>query len=123
MKSDIIVKLENHDKSFDFLIKKAEEHDKKFEEHDQRFDLLAAKLLEHDEKFDRVFNKLVDHDVRLERIEQNMATKEDMNNIVNSIDKFVGLHTKHDQEMVFMGARVSRNEQDIKLIKPLVGLN
>lgn len=48
---------------------------------------------------DKVINMLLDHEGRLERIEQNMATKQDMSGISNTLDKLVKMGEKKDDEL------------------------
>jgi len=95
--------LKGHDKRFDVIDRKLDEHDKRFND--------------HDEKFNRVFNKLLDHDQQLQDIRENMATKQELNKVINTLDKFVGLYVKTDQEQVFMGQRIARVESDVEKIK------
>ncbi len=75
---------------------------------------------------DKIIQKLLDHDERLERIEEKLndvSTKEDINKISSTLDEILGYVKKNDQEITFMGQRVKRNEEDIRVIKPLVGLS
>ncbi|HLD20389.1 MAG TPA: hypothetical protein VJB93_04050 [Patescibacteria group bacterium] len=104
------------------IIKKLHEHDQRFDEHDKRFDQL-------DDRVDFIARKVLEHDDRLDRIEENMATKADIDRLMNTLDTLVGLFTKTDQELIFMGERVKRveektekNTKDISQIQPLVGL-
>ena len=91
-------------------------------EHDDKLDLIAKKVLEHDDRFDRITKKVLEHDDRFDRIEENMATKEDLRSITDTLDEILGLVKKNDQELTFMGERVTRVEEDIATMKPLVGL-
>lgn len=79
-------------------------------------------LQDHDNQLDAIARTVVDHTERLERIEKNMATKFDIRDITNTLDVLVKLAQKKDQELTFMGNRVRRVEDDVKQIKPLVGL-
>lgn len=75
---------------------------------------------------DKVIQKLLDHDERLDRIEErlkNTSTKEDINKMFEKQDEILKYLKKNDQEITFMGQRVKRNENDIRMIKPLVGLS
>jgi chromosome segregation ATPase len=112
------------------VLKKLKDHDKKFAEHDKRFDQIDKRFDQIDGQIELIVTKLLDHDNRLERIEENMATKQDLSGISNTLDKLVGLVQKTDQELVFMGNRVNRLEEqtslntaDIKKMKPMLGLS
>ena len=100
--------LRDHGEQLELIARTVSEHTLRFDGIDKRLDLLTKKVLEHDD--------------RLERIEENMATKADIREITNTLDKLVGLALKKDQELTFMGERVKRAENDILQIKPLVGL-
>lgn len=96
-------------------MKKLREHDECFAKVDGQMEFLVKKVLEHDE--------------RLERIEENMATKADIHEITSTLDVLVKLAEKKDQESTFMAHgikklddRLVRVEDDVRQIKPLVGL-
>jgi len=80
------------------------------------------KLKQHDSQLDAIATAVVDHTECLDRIEENMVTKKNHQEMMNTLDKLVKLAQKKDQELTFMGSRVGRIENDVKLIKPLVGL-
>lgn len=78
---------------------------------------------------DKVIHMLLDHEERLTRIEQNMVTKSDHREVMDTLDKIVTLMEKKDQELTMLarGERrqtdiMERHERDITRIKPLVGL-
>ncbi len=106
---------EAHEEQIDFIAHKVTEHDK-------QLDFISRKVTEHDGKLDNIVLAVVDHSDRLDRIEENMATKDDLRGISNTLDKIVGLVEKRDQEVTFMGERLRRVEDDVREIKPLVGL-
>ncbi len=150
MSEEIIKKLNEHDQRFNEHDKRFNEHDKRFDEHDKRFDEHDKRFDQIDKRFDQIdkrfdgidhridrldqrvdfiARKVLEHDTRLDRIEENMATKADIDRIMNTLDTLVGIFTKTDQELIFMGERVKRveektekNTQDIAHIQPLVGL-
>ena len=108
-------KFDQIDKRFDQIDKKLEAHDKRFDQVDKRFDFLAIKFLEHDE--------------RLDRIEADMATKTDLNKISITLDKLVQITEKKDQELTIathdmriIEGRVEVLEEDMKQVKPALGL-
>lgn len=78
---------------------------------------------------DRVINILMDHEDRLSRIEDNMATKQDVHEMSDTLDKILKLIQKTDQEVTMIAHgmrrhedRIENIEKDVIKIKPLVGL-
>jgi len=64
-------------------------------------------------------------DTRFDKMDQkmdNFVTKEDHQEVMNTLDKLVGLFEKKDQEMTFMGDHLDKVSKDVEKIKPLVGL-
>lgn len=57
---------------------------------------------------DLLIQKFIKLEERVERIEENMATKSDVDRILGAIDDFVGTMKKHDQEITFLGEKVKR---------------
>lgn len=108
-------KLLEHDKKFIDHDRRFDEHDKRFDDHDRRFDQI-------DERLDLLSLTVLDHSERLDRIETNMATKADIAGLTKTLDQIVYYARKTDQEMIFLSERVRRVEDDVKIIKPLVGL-
>lgn len=114
MSKEVLKKLAEHDKRFD-------EHDKRFDEHDKRFDAIEKHLVYHDEYLERLTVMAVNHDTRLDRIEyelaNNVATKKDLfelrSDLMVTLDEIVRLVRKTDQEMTFMGMRVTRLEEKV----------
>lgn len=107
------------DQKIDQVVK---DHVERFNNIDQKITTIGQKLEEHDQKFVRVFNKLLGHDQQLQDIRENMATKQELDKVINTLDKFVGLYVKTDQEQVFMGQRIARVESDVEKIKTAVNL-
>ena len=111
----IIKKLEDHDKKFAENGRRFDEHDKRFDEVDKKLIKIDKRFDEVDKQFDRVIAKIVEHDDWLDRIEENMATKQDIRDIHDTLDKLVHLAEKKDQELTFMGERVKRIETAVGL--------
>ena len=88
------------------IIKKLEDHDKKFIEHDKRFDGV-------DKRLDKISNKLIEHDNRLNNIEENMATKKDLNRVINTLDEVLNITRRLDQERVFTQEWIRRIEREV----------
>ncbi|MFA6099618.1 MAG: hypothetical protein WC750_01915 [Patescibacteria group bacterium] len=129
MSSEIMEKLLEHDKKFIEHDKKFFEHGEILKEHTNILNEHSKKFIEHDRRFDQIDERLdllsltvLDHSERLDRIETNMATKSDIAGLTKTLDQIVYYARKTDQEMIFLSERVRRVEDDVKLIKPLVGL-
>jgi len=54
-------------------------------------DEVLKKSKDHDEQLDIIARTIVDHTERLDRIEGNMATKQDIPKMMNTLDTLVGL--------------------------------
>lgn len=107
---------------FDVLSGRFDSISEKFDATSDRFDSISEELGRHDEQLDCIACAVLNHTERLEYIEKNMATKSDIRIITSTLDVLVGLAQKKDQELTFMGHRVEGIENDIRRIKPLVGL-
>lgn len=82
-------------------------------------DKMIAMLLGHGEKIERIEYK-IDHE---------LATKEDVRELHDTLDKIVGLMEKRDQETTMQTSGMKRHEErienledDVGRIMPLVGL-
>ena len=78
---------------------------------------------------DKIITMLLDHEDGLGRIENNMATKEDLGEMSDTLDKILKLIQKTDQEVTMISHGMKRHEnkiekieKDIIEIRPLVGL-
>jgi DNA repair ATPase RecN len=111
MADEIMQKLQEHSQKFVEHGKRFDEHDKRFDQLDKQVEFIVLKVSEHDKRLDIITDKLLEHDDRLDRIEKNMATKSDINKIMDTLDVLVGLHKKTDQEVTFLGNRVERLEE------------
>lgn len=123
---EVIKKLKEHDKLFVAIDKRFEAVDRRFEAIDKRFDqvdkqidLLARTVADHTDRFDRIEVKLED-----------VATKEDISKVMNTLDKIVGLYEKKDQELTMQAHNVKRLddrvetlEKDVRRMKPALGLS
>ena len=90
---------------------------------------ILKKLDDHGKQIDMIAQRVVSHDERLERIEENMATKDDLSQVYQTLDEILGVVKKTDQEITMMNSRVSRTEDqveintnDITKMKPMIGL-
>ncbi len=125
----IIQKLENienklgqHDERFDKIDQRFDKIEQKLTKHHQHFDKVEGKLTEHDTIFDLLARKSLEHEENIIWIKANMATKNDLREITTTLDTLVGLAKKKDEEMTIMGHQMQLVQEDIRKIKPLVGL-
>ena len=105
-------KLADHDKRFDAV-------DKRFDKMDDCFDLLARTAAEHTDRLDRLDEKL-----------NNMATKDDISRVIDTLDAVVRYYKKKDEELAAQALntrrltdKVEEHDRDIRQMKPLLGLS
>ncbi len=122
-------KFEQVDKRFDQVDKRFEQIDKRFEQIDERFDQVDKKFAEHEDRFDLIARTLVEHSGRLEWLEENVVTKKDHQEVINTLDTIVGMMKKRDEETTMAIHALQRHEEeigglqtDMSQVKPLVGL-
>jgi peptidoglycan hydrolase CwlO-like protein len=77
-KDPVLVKLEEHDKQFETIIKKLTKHD-------QQFDLLTREILDHDKKFNQADSNIKDY----------------KNEILTAVDRLSVQFKRFDEERVF----------------------
>lgn len=65
------------------------------------------------ENTDKIIKKLIEHDDRLEKIENTMATKDDINRVMNSLDEVLTISRRLDQERIFTQEWIKRIEQEV----------
>jgi len=108
--------LESHGKMLESNVEVLKTHGEILESHGEQLDLIAMKVVDHDEK--------------LQQIKENMATRADIDNVTNILDRIVKLVEKKDQELTFVTHdmknfedRVEILEKDVNTrIKPALGL-
>jgi hypothetical protein len=87
---------ESVDKHFESVDKHFESVDKHFESVDKHFESVDKQLASINQAIQNLAIKSIKHDERFDNIEKNMATKNDINRIVNMIDTFA--HKNEDCE-------------------------
>jgi chromosome segregation ATPase len=100
--------------------------------HGEQLDLIATKVVEHDDRLDRITRAVVDNTQRLDKIDEKLeqvATKEDISRMTNTLDRIVKLTEKKDQELTFVthdmkdfDDRLEKVEHDVKKMKPALGV-
>jgi len=113
MLETITNKLELHDKRFDKIDARLDAHDKRFDEHDKRFDKIDKRFDEIDARFDNLAIKVTQNSFDIQYLKENMATKKDIADIHDTLDKLLSLMLKRDQEVTFMGERIKRIEKHL----------
>jgi trimethylamine:corrinoid methyltransferase-like protein len=71
---------------------------------------------------EKIIDMLLKHDADIAYIKENMATKQDLRAISDTLDTLVTLAKKKDQEFTMQGESIKRLRDDVDMIKPLVGL-
>lgn len=89
------------------------EHDQKFLDHDKRFDRIEERLDSHDDQLERIALAVYDNQQRITRIEENMATKSDIQQVLDHIDGFMKKTTDNAQKILMLGNRVTRIEENL----------
>ncbi|MEK7480457.1 MAG: hypothetical protein AAB665_04200 [Patescibacteria group bacterium] len=121
---EVLSKLREHDKNFEQIAQQFESVDKRFESVDKRFESVDKRFDQIDGQIDFIVKKVLEHDGRFERIEENMATKEDVSKMTNTLDRIVKLVETKDQESALMAyglrnveEKVEGHDRDIKKMK------
>jgi uncharacterized protein YjgD (DUF1641 family) len=64
-------------------------------------------------KNDAIIEKLLEHDKRLDRIEENMATKVETREIMQTLDGMMVILQRLDQERIFTNETIRRIQQQL----------
>jgi len=120
---EVLKKLQEHDKRFEQVDTRLEQINKRFEQVDKRFDQVDGQI-------DFIAKKVLDHDEQFQWIRENMATRADISNITNTLDRIVKLAEKKDQELTCVthdmkdfDDRLEKVEHDVRKMKPALGLS
>ena len=101
----------------------------KLEEHDAHFENIEEKLDGQGKRLDKLTEKMIQHDVRLERVEhtvdeikRDMATKDQVNQLITMVGQYLGDVKRLDQERVVMAGSIARihdkdSDQDSEIIR------
>lgn len=73
-------------------------------------------------KTEVIISKLLSLESNLNYVKENMVTKNEMNNLVNNLDKFMKQVDHYYKEMLSLKNRVDRLEEYINLIAQKVGV-
>src|SRR3989344_391479 len=107
-----------HRKSEDWVtrvefLKVSDKHDKRSSDLEKRMDGLEIKMDGLDKKINNLALQVFNIDSRLMRVEETMATKEDINRIINLIDAFTYKLETYDRSAVI--AEYLRKEAAAKI--------
>ena len=102
---------------FDRMDKRFESVDKRFESMDKRFESVATK----DDLVNLMGIVATQDDIKAikERLDKLEAS---VRNLTDTVDKFAKIITDYHQEQLFMGERLKRHEEWIKIIAGKVGV-
>ena len=122
-KVDLIAQtLSGHDLKFVSIDERFEQVDRRFEQVDRRFEQV-------DRRFEQMVETLVEHDQRLANIEENMVTKKEFRELINTIDYSVKAVNDMKEDHVFgmewmkrMQEQLGWHEQDIRKLKLMLNL-
>jgi hypothetical protein len=79
---------------------------------DDQLDLIARTVVQNQQDIADMKNDL----------KENVARKSDIDSLNSTLDEILGIVKKKDQELSFMGERVKRIEDDLRNLKPVVGI-
>ena len=107
--------LNRHTKILDEHSKILTQHSKTLNEHSKILNGHNKILNEHTEQIDFIANKVAEHDTDIQEIKiylkEEVATKKDLERIYTSLDEILSHVKKNDQEITFMGNRITRLEK------------
>ncbi len=104
--------------------------DKQFVEVHKKFAKMELGFKKLDGQFDSLAITVYNHEERLIRIEENMVTKKDHQEVMNTLDEILKFVKKKDQELIMVTHGMRRHEDRIQkleddnlnIIKPALGL-
>lgn len=142
--------LEQIKKDIQHLSKRVDAHDLRFDTLDEKIDLIARTLNGHDfefisiserfeqvdkrfeqvdKRFEQMAGVLIDHNQRLANIEENMVTKKEFRELMNTLDYSVKEVMNMKEDHVFgvewmkrMQDQLGWHEQDIRKLKLMLNL-
>ena len=75
---------------------------------------LKADIARLDQKTDRIAVRLVNVESELKEMRHDMATKEDIGNVLSAIDAFVQKNERFDRKVVLHDHRINEHEETLK---------
>jgi len=60
---------------------------------------------------------LLRHEADIQWLKENVVTKQEMVRVYDTLDKILGLVTKHDHELMFITRLVQDHDKDIRMLK------
>ncbi len=110
--SEVLKRLEGHDRKFNEIVERLEEHDRKFvqimerlEEHDKRFVEITERLSEHDRKFNEIMQRLEEHDKKFVEIMERLEAHD------RKFDEIVERLEEHDRKFAEITERLVEHDR------------
>lgn len=130
------VRFDAIDEKLDFIAQAVAGHEGKFEKIDkhflrinEHFDRIDAHFDKIDAHFDKIDSLLLSHEQRLSWIEENMVTKKEFRELMNTLDYSVKKVNDMKEDHVFgmewmkrMQEQLGWHEQDIRKLKLMLNL-
>jgi hypothetical protein len=88
----------------------------------QKFSNIDQKFSNIDQKFSNIDERFTSIDNQLEDLRINKADKEDIENLLNSVDSYAQKADTYFQEMVMLSHKVDRHEKWIQQIADKLGV-
>ena len=110
--SEVLKRLEGHDRKFNEIVERLGEHDRKFaqimerlEEHDKRFVEITERLSEHDRKFNEIMQRLEEHDKKFVEIMERLEAHD------RKFDEIVERLEEHDRKFAEITERLVEHDR------------
>lgn len=112
-------KFDGVDKKFEKIDERFDSVDKSFEGIDKRFDSFEKDV---DDKFIRLFDVFATKE-DLQEMRKEMATKNDIHQLLMAVDSYAKRSDTYFQEMVMLSHKVDRHERWFQIFAERLGLN
>jgi len=105
----------------EYLDEKFQKIDGGFKRVDQRFQKIDERFEQIDQRFQKLFDVFATKE-DLKEATEKLATKEDFDNLFNSVDAYAKKADTYFQEMVMLAHKVDRHEKWIRQIAEKLGV-
>jgi len=121
-------KIEENSRKIDENSKKIDENRKRIDEVEKnlssKIDANSKKIDANSERLKRIALQVVENRQAIKKIEENMVTKEEHREVINTLDKMMAILQKIEREQIFtyewikrIESDVEKNKKDIKILK------
>jgi len=114
-------KFQKIDGGFKRVDQRFQKIDERFEQIDQRSQQIDGRFGQIDQRFQKLFDVFATKE-DLKEATEKLATKEDFNNLLNSVDTYAKKADTYFQEMVMLAHKVDRHEKWIRQIAEKLGV-